>query len=354
MIIHFKPCFAYDVLCYGEQRHFEFDEHMFRQQKSLIEEANRLLRETGYVEKKYLSMPTLSLILSIFTNNEEILEFKLSDLISVFSSTHRLTKVIKRRIGTGDFRSEYVLPMLEWLNNGYAQLYVDFFDKLGKIDFYELWKTSSLPMVERACKTMQTMMTDIDVSGVLQDLALMKGIAPIDEVTVYKSFFSHPVSFCLHNNSYLDSIGTCEAKHYILIIIHELMHGFSDSRLTERYRDLVKNDDFLKATHNILTVKYQSGDEAEFTVAAEYYICFKNGLFTYDELLDKAMERYSGCMPLSILLFDLLCKEDRFPKNYNKWLHHIFDQELLVAGSIKHSVDRLLPSYSEFFNHHKA
>lgn len=76
-------------------------------------------------------------------------------------------------------------------------------------------------------------------------------------------------------------------------------------------------------------------------MAAEYYLCLISGDYEKSYLLDWAKERYNGCCPVSVIIFDLLSKETCVPIDYNSWLKNQFINKKLPAKNIKEYVENI-------------
>ena len=90
--------------------------------------------------------------------------------------------------------------------------------------------------------------------------------------------------------------------------------------MTNLYLKYVESDEKLKACHRALIEDWHSGDEEEFVMAAEYYLCYLSGNYTKEQLISKAKKQYGGNCPTSVAIFELLLQERELPKDYDKWL----------------------------------
>lgn len=138
-------------------------------------------------------------------------------------------------------------------------------------------------------------------------------------------FFSAPTAFTLYGGSFLTCFCHAGAVDFYSNIAHELMHGFASEKLTELYRQHVESNKKLRACHRALLEDWQSGDEEEFVMAAEYYLCYLSGNYSKERLLERAKKEYGGNCPTSVAVFELLLQEPQIPEDYDKWLIEQFE-----------------------------
>lgn len=149
--------------------------------------------------------------------------------------------------------------------------------------------------------------------------------AAVTSANIYVSFFSAPTAFTLYGGSFLTCFCPAGAVDFYSIIAHELMHGFASEKLTELYRQHVESNEKLRACHRALLEDWQSGDEEEFVMAAEYYLCYLSGNYSEERLLERAKKEYGGNCPTSVAVFELLLQEPQIPEDYDKWLIEQFE-----------------------------
>jgi hypothetical protein len=119
------------------------------------------------------------------------------------------------------------------------------------------------------------------------------------------------------------------------------MHGFATKELTDLYLEYVKSIKYLAEQHDRLINEQHSGNEEEFVMAAEYYLRMRHNNETKKDLLKEARNRYNGCVPNSVFLFDLLAKEE-IPNGYAEWLIDIFKNKKLPKKAIERHLDEIL------------
>lgn len=54
---------------------------------------------------------------------------------------------------------------------------------------------------------------------------------------------------------------------------------------------------------------------------------------------------YGSCMPIAVILFDLLMKYNKIPDDINDWIVKCFDSGGIEVGNIREQVERILPYY---------
>ena len=87
----------------------------------------------------------------------------------------------------------------------------------------------------------------------------------------------------------------------------------------------MESNEKLRACHCALLEDWQSGDEEEFVMAAEYYLCYLSGNYSKERLLERAKKEYGGNCPTSVAVFELLLQEPQIPEDYDKWLIEQFE-----------------------------
>lgn len=325
-----------DTICFLETRNMHNLRWMDKEQIKAIEYINSVLpKEFG---DDCLGMSTLSLIISAYTDNH-LENLTLDDMINIFQKVEHLEETVKNRINNG-FMASYTYPMLKWLKDGWSIKYIEKINMLKQICFEEIYEERVLPRVKVEIAKKQDEIKGINFSGLFDNVSKMKNTA-INDVKMFFSFFSYPVAFTLYNGSFLTCFTEKGQIDFIALTAHELMHGFASTELTELYRDYINIDDFLTHNHEKLINEFRSGDEEEFVMAAEYYLCLQTGLYDKNELMRYAKAKYNGCTPVAAILFYLLQKEKDVPTDYNKWLIDIFESDKLPKTNIKEFVDSL-------------
>ena len=133
-------------------------------------------------------------------------------------------------------------------------------------------------------------------------------------------------------------------------LAHELCHGFMSNELKCLYQNVYNNDSFLHQTHWFMINCCGSTDEEEFVVVIENYIAVRNGISTLEEAKKNVGNRYLSCMPVAVILFDLLHKEEKIPIDINKWFIQCFELGYVNIDNIKKQADLLFDNFSVKFN----
>ena len=319
--IQVKSSLALDTLCFLEKRLLNDTKWMNEKQIEETKVINALLPEN--FGDNIIGMSNICLIVSAYFDGD--LEcLTLDDLIDMFHDPRKIEKTVKERI-TGGFTASYIYPVLEWLNEGYASLYAKRLAVLKNIGFEGIYKERIFPMVDSEMKQKEAEVAGYNADSLLRNVSLLKKSSVITSANIYVSFFSAPTAFTLYGGSFLTCFCPAGAVDFYSIIAHELMHGFASEKLTELYRKHVESSEKLKACHRALLEDYQSGDEEEFVMAAEYYLCYLSGNYSKEQLLNKAEKRYGGNCPTSVAVFELLLQEPQIPEDYDKWLIEQFE-----------------------------
>lgn len=313
--IQVKSSLALDTLCFLEKRLLNDTKWMNEKQIEEIKYINALL--PGDFGDNYIGMSNICLIVSAYFDGD--LEcLTLDDLIDMFNDPRKIENTVKERI-TGGFTASYIYPVLEWLNDGYASLYTKRLTVLKNIGFESIYKERILPMVYSEMKQKEAEVAGYDADSLFRNISLLKESSVIASANIYVSFFSAPTAFTLYGGSFLTCFCPAGSVDFYSMIAHELMHGFASEKLTELYRKHVESNEKLKAYHHALLEDYP-GDEEEFVMAAEYYLCYLSGNYSKEQLLKRARKEYGGNYPTSIAIFELLLREPKIPEDYNEWL----------------------------------
>lgn len=333
--IEFSPCMALDAICFIQKSSLSLDEDNFVKymMKNQIEEIDTLNSQlpNDFAENG-MSMSTVSLILSVATDND-IDNYSLDDLIKLFSDTNSLATTVKSKI-KNSFTVSYVYHTLDLLINEYAQKYIEKLKLLKSINFEQQYNQRIMPLVRAEIEKNQQNMCKYDFAELLQRISMLKCSNTANNIKIFVSFFSAPTAFTLYNSSFLTCFSIYPIDFYTLSA-HELMHGFADKELTEMYVNYVSSNDYLKEMHRRLIEDMCSGDEEEFTMAAEYYLCLLSGKYESKELFDKLKQVYDGCCPTAVMIFELLSKEKNVPTDYCSWLKRQFINQKLPTDNIE-------------------
>jgi hypothetical protein len=349
MAVLIKPCFIYDVLCYAGQRFFELGEYYLEDQKDLICKVNKELEKYN-IDDFNLSGPSMSsmcMVLSCFTENEDIDKLTIKDFIEIIKHPENLSPVINERLKYNDFLLRDANYTIKWLEEGGTAGYIKLLEALENINFYKTWVGAAMPTALEECVKLRSKISQYNLDNIFGDILKLRDEDSIKDVNIFVSFFSHPVCFSLYNKSFLSSCLSdfVDGKMFVQIISHELMHGFSNNETINILRELVNKDDFLKKTYNTLVEQYSGAEEEQFVVAAEYYLAVVNGLATYEDIIETAKQRYGGCMPLSLIIFNLLIQERSVPGNYNLWLSQKFNSGFINGENIEMQIEKIAPGF---------
>ncbi|GFZ30009.1 hypothetical protein CSC2_05350 [Clostridium zeae] len=349
MAVLIKPCFIYDVLCYAGQRFLELEEYYLEEQKELIYKTNKEIEKYSIDDfnRNGPSMSSMCMVLSCFTDNKNIDKLTIKDLIEIIKQPEELSQLVNERLKDNDFLLNDVKYTIKWLEEGGTAGYVKLLEGLDNINFYKTWVDEALPKAEEECVKLKDKISQYDLDNIFRDILRLRNEDRIDDVNIFVSFFSHPVCFSLYNKSFLSSCLSdfVDGKMFVRIIAHELMHGFSNGETINILRGLVSKDDFLNKTYKTLVEKYSGAEEEQFVVAVEYYLSVINRLSTYEDIIEIAKQRYGGCMPISLIIFNLLVQEKSVPVNYNLWLSQKFNSGCINGDNIEKQIEEIAPGF---------
>ena len=314
--IQVKSSFALDTLCFLQKRLLNDTKWMNERQIEEIKYINSLL-PTDF-DDNCIGMSNICFVISAYFDND-LEGVTLDDLIDIFKDSKTIEKVVKEKIKEG-FTASYIYPVLGWLNDGFADLYVKNLTALKNIEFDRLYSERIMPMVYTEIEQKNHEVESYDSDTLFHNISLLKKSSTIASANIYVSFFSAPTAFTLYGGSFLTCFCPAGAVDFYSIVAHELMHGFASNELTSLYRNYVENNEKLKACHRALIKDWHSGDEEEFVMAAEYYLCYLSGNYTKEQLISKAKKQYGGNCPTAVAIFELLLQELEIPKDYDKWL----------------------------------
>lgn len=327
--IQVKSSFVLDTLCFLQKRLLNDTKWMNEKQIEEIKYINCLLPND--FDGNCIGMSNICFVISTYFDGD-LESLTLDDLIETFKSPKTIEKVVKERIKDG-FTASYIFPVLDWLNNGFADLYVKNLTVLKNIDFESLYQERIMPMVHTEIEQKNNEVSAYDSNTLFQNISRLKNPSAIVSSNIYVSFFSAPTAFTLYGGSFLTCFCSAGAVDFYSIVAHELMHGFASNELTNLYRKHVESNKKLKACHRALIEDWHSGDEEEFVMAAEYYLCYLSGNYSKEQLLEKANKRYGGNCPTSRAIFELLLEESQIPEDYNSWLIEQFRNNTLISDN---------------------
>lgn len=336
--INLKPCMAYDAICYLQHRFKDNQNWLFEEEVVFIEKINALTE--GKLADECLGMSSLSYVISTYTDNKNIETYTLTDLAEIFKDPEDISQVVRSKV-TSEFTAGYLFPMLDMLCEEWAQKYYDMLLVLKEAGFEELWKSDILPEIQKDIERKSESIKNINADALFSDICRLKQCEPFSEANIYVSYLSYPIAFGLYGNNYLSCI--YGRNDMFSLTAHELMHGFATDELTKLYLDYINSNEYLTDNHRRLIDDMHSGNEEEFVMAAEYYLCMKHAGQPKDDLLQDARKRYNGCVPTSVFIFDLLSKEAETPDGYTQWLTNVFNEQKLPQGDIEKALDVVAP-----------
>ena len=309
-----KPSLVLDTLCFFEKRELNDTKWMNADQIKEIEYINALL--PADFDKEHLGMSCLCLIISTY-HNADMEALTLDDLIHDFQSPEKIDQLVRERT-KNEFIASVLFPMLDWLNQGYANIYVEKLKALKSIGFETIYRERILPSVQREAARLKKEI-GFDTEELFQNISILKNAPIVDHTSVYVSYFSYPTAFMLYNGSFLTCFSTRPTDYYPLVA-HELMHGFASDEAIRLYKEYVDSDGRLKECHRALIEDQHEGNEEEFVVAAECYLCYLSGNYPIDRLRSTVNDYYGGNCPTAAAIFERLIKEQTIPADYNRWL----------------------------------
>jgi len=237
--------------------------------------------------------------------------------------------------------------------NEHERQFLKGLEVLKAMDFTSLWEQHCLPFLNKQCDGYNSVLKERIVSDVLSDIQKMKPDEKIDDINIYLTYFSWPVAFQLSPTSYLTYDGSNDSidlKGVLRLFAHELLHGVSNEKTREIYRQTYQTDELLKKTTHVLFVKQGSpSDEEEFVVAIDHYVSLKNGLMAKDEAYQNIFHYYKSTMPVAVIVFDELVKLGKIPEDINSWIYDLFINGTIEVGEIETKVNSILPGYADNF-----
>ena len=318
--IRVRSSIALDTLCFLQKRLLNDTRWMNEKQIEEIKYINNLLPSD--FDDNCIGMSNICYVISSFFDGE-LEEVTLDHLIDAFKSPTRIERIAKEKIKDA-FTASYIYHVLDWLNNGFSDTYVKNLTALKNIDFESLYSQRIMPLVTAEAEQKKKEIEGYDADRLFDNMSVLKNSNKIDHANIYVSFFSAPTAFALYGGSFLTCFCSSGAVDFYPVVAHELMHGFASDELTELYRKHVESNERLRDCHYALINDWHSGDEEEFVMAAEYYLCYLSGRNSEDDLIAKAKARYGGNCPTSVEIFKLLLQEPKVPKDYDKWLTEQF------------------------------
>lgn len=336
------PCMAIDALCCLEY----LNDHKFTslpEQEIFSEKINKLT--SGKLKNGGLGKTNICLIVtSYYRENIEFENLTLENLAEFFFNTKNIYDEIIKSWSKNYSDYEKILEEMQfdkmWESEllSIAENYKNYINILKEIQFEKLWCSDLLPIIQREIKKKEEKYKNLNIDGILTDVQKLKQCNHFEDVKIYVSLMTYPNALHLHDNSFLDSL---QHNMDVAVICHELMHGFTNTKLENLYLNYVKSNGYLTEQHNRLINEHHSGNEEEFVDAAEYYLRLRHNSEDKKDLLREAKERYDGCLPMSVFLFDLLSQETDTPNGYVQWLTNVFKNTKLPQEDIEKHLDNI-------------
>ena len=328
--ISLYPCMIFDAICYLEKRTHD-EKHLLKAQIDFISKIKDLT--IGKIDNNCMGMSNLCLILSTYTNNKNIEYYTLDDLINLFDNIQDVSEVVREKTAN-EFIKSYMFPTLDYLTDSYAKKYANDIKVLKEIGFDKLWKADLYHGINEAITSNLDYIKNFDVDELFANIQKMKNIDNISECSIYISFMSYPTAFTLYNNCFLFPIGSFVSLD---LIAHELMHGFASDELINEYLKYVSKNEYL--TEKNKKLNEYSGNEEEFVMAAGYYLAYLSKIQSKDDYIKKL--KHNRDCPLSIIIFDMLTKEESVPVNYNDWLINKFKNRSFPETDVEAYIDSI-------------
>ncbi len=341
MKIKLYTSMIFDAICACTQiNYYKNFDHIHPVQKEVLDILKERMGEN--IIKDVPNFSTMCAITAAYIPDPS--SATLDDLCSMFDSISEVDSIVRKKI-KNEFMQSHIFPKLDILKNGGAERYSEYITALKQAGFEELWRSKVLLIEEEQIRKLENSFDVADVDSILQTISNLKGTEP-NTVTTYISLLSFPVSFTLFENSFLDTINGGEDyyKHgFLSMIAHELMHGFASNELAEIYLNFVNESRYLRSTHDFLYCNMNSGDEEEFVMAAEYYIIWRSGIMTKEQIILQKAFRYGGSVPLALYIFEYMTRENEPIIDYNRWLINRFKNGTFLPKDVISATNALLP-----------
>lgn len=298
------------------------------------------LRKSGI---PFFPTSLMSLFLARYIPVEQFDTLDISSLIQIMSEKN-LFKVITEKLDMNKRIDKGAMWFIE-TNEPHWDKYINLLNDMAKHGYTETWKIDAEMFVNKKCTELNKTIWQYDVGNVLKYMAQMKNVPVPNVIRMYMSYYSPSYSFSLSSNMCLQNIHDLPNVKYLLrVIAHEFLHGFSSDELSNFYASSIENDDFFRDLNT--DNAWNSGDEEEFVKAAEHFIMYKAGLYSLNDIFTIQDGLYGNSLPLMVIVFNLLVKQDKIPSDYNKWLIDRFKDRSINIGNLKEQCDCIIPGYS--------
>ncbi len=314
--IKIKSSMALDALCFIDQRSHYGEEWIGDRVNEQIKFINDRL--TADFNNSFIGMSALCMLISVSCDSD-LETLTLDGLIDIFRDLERIERRINERI-VDDHTKSYIYEILKMLKDGLADVYVSNLNLLKNIGFEKIYHDRIMLFVLEEIEKKQSEVNGYNAEVLFKNVSILKNCTITNQAQIFVSFFSIGLSFALYGTSFLTCFLPIRKIDFYSLIAHELMHGFASDELTGLYKMHCQSTDYLKECYRALIEDYHSGNEEEFVMGAEYYLCCLSGRKTKEQIVLRAKNRYGGNCPTALAIFETLCEESAPPKDYNKWL----------------------------------
>lgn len=328
--IKIKPSMALDALCFIDQRSHYGAEWIGDRVNEQIKYINDRL--TDDFNNSYIGMSALCTLISVCCDTD-FETLTLDGLIDIFRDIERIDKCINEKI-EDDHTKSYIYQILKMLKDGLADIYVSNLSILKNIGFEKIYHDRIMPIVLDEIEQKQNEVNGYNAEELFKNVSILKKSNITSRTQIFVSFFSVGLSFALYGASFLTCFLPIRKIDFYSLIAHELMHGFASGELIDLYRKHCQSTEYLKECYRALIEDYHSGNEEEFVMGAEYYLCYLSGRKAKEQIVFRAKNRYGGNCPTALAIFETLCEEPEIPNDYNGWLISKFKDGTIGAHFI--------------------
>jgi len=350
-MITYKPCLAFDTLCALAHNNVK----CVRDAEPAVQAFMAMIREGLQLPP---AVQKLSKVLECHFSLDDIEKMSVGELADIYPQLMANAAALHPS-------TEFLLKRKDDIAEGLR--------RMAEYDFEKFWRLHFYDALINFCDVYAKYMETFDLTGLLNDVKIIRqvnkvaqaatlcfaqtnslAVEKIEDIRVYVSFFSSGTSYMLNINSYVQGYLPEHLKtpdRLMCTLAHELCHGFMSGELARLYQHAYNNDPFLHQTHWFLINCAGSTDEEELVVAIENFIAVRNGLRTLEQAKENiGNHRSLSCMPIAVILFDLLSKEPEIPSDINKWFIQCFESGYVDIGNIKSQADSLFGNFSAKFN----
>lgn len=227
-------------------------------------------------------------------------------------------------------------------------------DVIKSSNFTDIYEKHIRPVLEEGCHNFINSLDHEKITAILSDVCKVHQRDHIESVRVYMTYFSQGISFILTENSYLtycEKSGKFNTGYLMRLLAHELSHCFSNEKTRGVYAGVNNTDEFFRRTNWFLSNYIGSpGDEEEFVQAIDRIILVRNGVATYDSVIEDFKTNYRCAVPIAVILFNELYELGNLPEDMNEWIYKVFTNGTVHVCDIKTQVNSIIPGYSDIFD----